>query len=131
MKLDWDVVREVLTTIEDMSVSEKNNGAVEVEDDEDTPGATRARHVLLLNEAGFVKGIRADAGGIQVLMDPDLTWDGHQLLATIRSKDVWERVKRLAKDKGLSLSFDLVKISGKLALEQILKGHAPDSSLSA
>jgi hypothetical protein len=42
---------------------------------------------------------------------------GNQLLATIRSKDMRERRKRMAKDKGPSLSFDLVKISGKLALE--------------
>lgn len=38
-------------------------------------------------------------------MQPDLTWEGRQLLATIRSQSVWERLKKTAKEKAsLSLS---------------------------
>ncbi len=131
MKLDWDLVREVLTEIEEMSALEKNEASFEADYDGETDADTRARHVLLLNEAGFVSGIRADESARDRLMLPDLTWEGHQLLATIRSQSVWERLKTTAKEKGLALSFDLVKIGGKLALEQILKGGASDTTLSA
>lgn len=131
MKLDWDLAREVLTDIEEMSVSDRNEMAFTVGDEEDSPAATKARHAFLLFDAGFVRGIRSDTLEADRLMRPDLTWEGHQLLATIRSKDVWDRVKRMAKEKGLSLSIDLVKIGGKLALEHILKGGSSDPGLSA
>ena len=50
---------------------------------------------------------------------PDLTWQGHDLLDTLRSKPVWERIKTTAKDKGIELTFDAVKVLGKMALDAI------------
>jgi Hypothetical protein (DUF2513). len=49
-----------------------------------------------------------------------LTWQGHELLDTIRSKAVWERIKTTAKEKSIELTFDSVKALGKLALEWVL-----------
>lgn len=131
MKLDWDLVREILTEIEDLPASGRHGKSFQAEYGDDSETATRARHAILLKEAGFVKGVTSDSLAAARLLAPDLTWEGHELLSTIRSKDVWERVKRTAKEKGLALSFDLVKIGGKMALEQILKGGtATDGSLS-
>jgi len=131
MKLDWDLVREVMTEIEEMTVAEKNRSEFQADYDEDTPEATKARHVFLLHEAGFVKGTRSDTQNSKALLVPELTWEGQQLLATIRSKGIWERVKNTAKEKGLALSFDVVKVAGKMALEQLLKGGDSDPGLTA
>lgn len=49
-------------------------------------------------------------------MSPELTWRGHDLLNSLRSKAVWERIKTTAKEKSLDLTFDTVKALGKLAL---------------
>lgn len=130
MKLDWELVRETLTEIEDMSATERNDTDFRINHTDDSPEATRIRHVLLLRDAGFVSGLPYESSDYIGLMTPELTWEGHQLLATLRSKDVWERIKSLAKDRGLSLSFELVKIGGKMVLEQILKSGSSGSSIS-
>jgi hypothetical protein len=38
----------------------------------------------------------------------------------MRSQAVWERIKTVAKDKGIELTFDAVKALGKLALGLVL-----------
>ena len=55
------------------------------------------------------------------LLSPELTWQGHDLLDTLRSKALWERIKTTAKEKGIELTFDTVKALGKLALDYVLK----------
>lgn len=42
------------------------------------------------------------------LMSPELTWQGHEMLATLRSKPVCEKIKGTAQEKGIELSFDTV-----------------------
>jgi len=38
-----------------------------------------------------------------------LTWHGHELLDTIRHNGVWNKVKAKAGEKGLDLTFEVVK----------------------
>jgi len=54
------------------------------------------------------------------ILSPELTWEGHDLLDTLRSKPVWERVKKTAQEKGIELTFDAVKALGKAALAAII-----------
>lgn len=49
-----------------------------------------------------------------------LTWHGHELLDTIRSKPVWEKIKSTALEKGLELTFDVVKVLGAKAISLII-----------
>jgi hypothetical protein len=56
------------------------------------------------------------------LMSPDLTWEGHELLETMRSKAVWERIKKTATEKGIELSFDSIKALAVKALAAIIGG---------
>lgn len=131
MKLDWDLVREALTDVESIPASKRRDTVIEAGFEDDSPEAEKARHIILLYRSGFVSGEAANNLNGEGLLLPELTWEGHQLLATLRSKDVWERIKSLAKDKGVTLSFELVKIGGKMVLEQILKGGSSSGSISA
>ncbi len=54
------------------------------------------------------------------MINPNLTWEGHDLLDTIRSKPIWEKIKSLAQAKGIELTFDAVKALGVFAYKQIL-----------
>ena len=76
---------------------------------------------MMLWEGGYLDG--ADAGSLDGprLMAPELTWAGRDLLDTLRSKPVWERIKTTAKEKGLELTFDVVKGLGKVALDYVMK----------
>lgn len=120
MKRDWDTIRSVLEEVE--GLGEQCFQGAQFGYGQETPPdeVQRVRHMMLLRDAGFIKGIRVDALGGPGLMCPELTWEGHELLDTIRSKTVWTRVKTLAQDKGLELTFDAVKALGKVALDQIV-----------
>jgi Hypothetical protein (DUF2513) len=76
---------------------------------------------MMLWDGGYLDG--ADAGSLQGphLMAPELTWAGCDLLDTLRSRPVWERIKTTASEKGIELTFDAVKAIGKIALDYVLK----------
>lgn len=120
MKRDWDIIREVLLEVEALSSSDGSR-AIYGFGDEHFPGeAVKSAHALLLWKAGYLSGIDASTLGGQAMISPDLTWEGHELLDTLRSKPVWERIKALASDKGLELTLDAVKLLGKSAFEAMI-----------
>lgn len=128
MKRDWDVIREVLIEVEGLSDDNSDQGPNNRDQkiyglgDEHFPGeATRSAHALMLWKAGFIEASDVSTMGGVAIMSPDLSWQGRELLDTLRSKPVWDRIKTTAKDKGVELSFDVVKALGKAALDYVLK----------
>ena len=121
MKRDWDVIRQVLSDIEALSPSEKDKTSLGVSrDDKDEAKQIFMAHGFLLKDAGFIKGSNSSTLSGKALLAPDLTWEGHELLATIRSKPVWEKIKSTAQEKGLDLTFDTVIALGKAAAAWII-----------
>ncbi|AAU91003.1 DUF2513 domain-containing protein [Methylococcus capsulatus] len=103
MRLDWNLARSVLEAAE----------ALGDEKDRVAPGAfpgvaeeVAIEHFRLLCEAGLADGYPQ---GRSPLFLTRLTWSGHQFLATLRSRTLWSRVKAEAKDRGLALSFEVIK----------------------
>lgn len=117
MKRDWDMVRAILLEVQNMTPVERDKASYELPHLSDDPEAI---HAFMLYDAGFLKGIKGDADGGRSLLDPELTWAGQDLLASIESKPVWERVKHIATEKGLEMSFDQVKLLAIKATAQIL-----------
>lgn len=109
MRIDWECARAILLATE----------ALEGPRDMVAPGTLKGfseeeavEHIRLLVEAGFIEGYPS---GAHALFAKRLTWAGHEFLATLRSKDLWARIKTEAKDRGLALSFDVVKtLAGRL-----------------
>lgn len=102
MRLDWNCVREILTATE--ALEDKNVVASAC-----IPGFAEdvvLEHMRLLLEAGFIETIPK---GPIPMFSRRLTWAGHQFLATLRSQGLWSRIKTEAKDRGLELSFDIIK----------------------
>lgn len=125
MRRDWDVIRQVLLEVEEVSDEARNNLQYEAEAT-DSAQRLKAQHAILLHRAGFLTGYLAEYMDMQpTLASPDLTWKGHELLDTIRSKPVWEKVKSTAKDKGIELSFDAVIALGKAALAAVIGSPVP------
>ena len=120
MKRDWDVIREVLTEIETAPSSERTNLTYGVGPEYPTEGASKGEHALLLWKAGFISAIDITTYGGHAILSPELTWQGHELLDTVRSKAVWERIKTTAHEKGIELTVDSVKALGKMALDWVL-----------
>lgn len=120
MKRDWEVIRQVLIEVEELNATDRNSATYGLGDEYGDDEVTKNEHALLLWKAGFISGIDAGTLDGPALIAPDLTWAGHELLDTLRSKAVWERIKTTAKDKGIELTFDAVKALGKVALDWVI-----------
>lgn len=120
MKRDWDLIRQVLLEIEEIPRAELYRHGYDVREDEDELELCKAEQALILWDAGFIKGMNASSMEGRALMAPELTWDGHDLLDTLRSKPVWERIRAVAGEKGIELTFDSVKALGAAAIQWII-----------
>ena len=119
MKRDWDLVRKILLAVEKLGDTRSHV------DNEDVAGAdpeTVSYHINLLIEAGLIKGFCNQGldGPLQCAAS-SLTWDGHEFLDKVRSPGVWNKVKTVAREKGISLSFDVIKVVATSAVALVLK----------
>lgn len=136
MKRDWDLIRKILTVIEedrdvfaDLPAEPKwadhSSEEYELQLSEYTASERRiAGHLEMLIDNGYLNGlkvIRTGSGrfGYSV-SDPRLTMAGHDLLDTMRSPTVWEAIKSTAKKKGIELTLDAIKALGGVVLKQLL-----------
>jgi hypothetical protein len=117
MKRDRDVIREVLVAVECLSPDERNRLSCREGDGQD---AARVAHALLLRRVGLIEGLDAGSAMGPVVMCPVMTWQRHDRLEPIRSKAGWERIKKIAREKGIELTFDGVKALSKAALTAII-----------
>lgn len=117
MKRDWDVIRDVLIEVEGLTADERQTFVYGTGCGYEGKDVAKSEHAFLLWKANFLDAIDASANCSMAILSPELTWQGHDLLETMRSKAVWERIKTTAKDKGIELTFDAVKALGKVALD--------------
>ncbi|MDC4808212.1 DUF2513 domain-containing protein, partial [Acinetobacter baumannii] len=91
MKRNWDTIRAVLIAIEDDNYDEY----LEESENQDVI----LKNTALLIQAGFIDGKVLDSLDMSAdVVVNDLTWQGHELLDTIRSKPVWDKIKSTALD---------------------------------
>lgn len=120
MKRDWDAIREVLIEVEALDTHTRDKKQYEIRRGQPSDADTKAEHALLLHKAGLIAGIDASTFDGPALIAPELTWAGHELLETLRSKPVWELIKRIAGEKGIELSFEAVRVLATRALALVL-----------
>lgn len=121
MQRNWELVRAILIRLE--AQPEPNS---HVEPDAFPPHAPEvvSYHINLLRQAGLVLGDEySNSSAPYYFVATSLTWAGHEFLDAVRRDTVWARVKTTARDKGLDLSFEVIKISAKLAIEHLLKAQ--------
>jgi hypothetical protein len=116
MKRDWDCIRAILVALEDKGDPSDQMSASAVPDFDAT---TVSYHMKLMIEARLIDGT-CNKGGTLHCSAKAMTWEGHELLDKIRSEKVWNRIKTLAREQGIALSFQAVKILGTHALEHLL-----------
>ena len=142
MKRDWDLLREQLLAIEeDRDFKTVVLAAVPEEltwqDGQSEADFLKLKveqknieerifgHLEMLVNNGYLEGVKivrmnSDFG--YSLSHPRLTMAGHDLLDTMRSEPVWEKIKSTAKAKGIELTFDAIKSLAALALKSLVGG---------
>jgi hypothetical protein len=123
MKRDWDLIREVLIEVEALSDTQRVPFQYGTDPNADDAAKLRASHAALLLDQGYLTGkkIQFQERTWPMVAMPNLSWQGHDLLDTLRSKPVWDRIKTTAKEKGIELTFDAIKALGKLALDAVVR----------
>ncbi len=118
MKRDWELIRKILLALEELGSTQSY---LKPEDIEGYDAELVSYHIKLLMEAGLLEGTCTKSISAPLhCVAYRLTWDGHELLDQIRSRSVWNRVVEMARERGLDLSFEVVKAAAKMAITQIL-----------
>lgn len=118
MKRDWEVVRKLLLALEQLGDTASSVEHLDGVDDEAT-----SYHIRLLIASGLATGeCRESLDRPLRCAAFALTWGGHEFLDNVRSQGVWNKVKATAREKGLSLSFDLIKTVAAEVIKGLLAG---------
>lgn len=120
MERNWDLIREVLVEVE--AINPTRNESITYGPLLKKVDSAKDVEAIRLWKAGFITGVDAGSSDGDAVIAQELSWSGLDLLDTIRSKAVWERVKGVAKQKGIELTFDSVKAIGKVVLANLLEG---------
>ncbi|KWS19008.1 DUF2513 domain-containing protein [Pseudomonas syringae] len=124
MKLDKDLVREILLAVE---AHDHPQGWMTLTL-EGRESELVSYHVMLLDEAGLLSGI--SLGGLNHFewQPKRLTYKGHEFLDTVRDGEVWRRTKAGAEKAGvagLGVLLELGKAYGKEVLKERLGIELP------
>lgn len=107
MKLDFDLVRQILLEMEDQPANARSFSIKIDGYDQDT----LFEHLELLDEAGHIEaefiGSSTAPGRIYNVNAIRMTWKGHEFLGNARNDTVWSQTKAVVRDKGGSFSLDL------------------------
>lgn len=117
MKRDWDLIRAILVA------AEESEGDIATSDIEGWSSETVNYHIELIVEAGLATGgcVTYISGGGKVCRIHSLTWAGHELLDGIRSKTAWNAIQRIAREKGLALTFEVVKLAASEVVKSVFR----------
>jgi hypothetical protein len=67
-------------------------------------------HVKLLGDAGLLESTKFAVGNTSPEYIPiNLTWAGHEFLDAARSEDRWNKAKKIMKEKGGGIVFEVMK----------------------
>ncbi|WP_327858308.1 DUF2513 domain-containing protein [Acinetobacter guillouiae] len=119
MKRNWDVIRNLLIDIEVLTYLDSFDlDSNELDDPQET---IKLEMADLLLAKGFFTGERVPyLDGRLGLYNLKLTWDGHELLDTLRDQNVWNRIKEISIEKGVDITFESIKVMLGMALTSLL-----------
>ncbi|MFU1636480.1 DUF2513 domain-containing protein [Aeromonas veronii] len=111
MKRDWDMVRLILTKLEELPNTDSYLTLGDFASTDPERAYVISYHVSLLMSAGLVNGqMSATLGrGPKNFSASRLTWEGHEFLDAIRSESVWNKTKETFASRGIEMTFDLIK----------------------
>jgi hypothetical protein len=122
MKRDMDLLRRILFDIEECEGTTGLSGGHLKIDIEGRSPEEVMYHIQLAHEAGLIE-VRDVSNMSGIYMYPTrLTWLGHEFVDEARNETIWAKAKKLAAEKGGSLSFEGLKIALGIVVRQALGG---------
>ncbi len=119
MKRDFDLIRKLLIFFEEKETPEH----VEIPPIEGYDETSIKYHMVLLHDAGFLRcePVKSSTSDRVIYVIPfELTWDGQEFLAKIKSDSVWRQIRDVIQSKGGTLAFSVISaLATKLALRAV------------
>lgn len=119
MKRDFDLIREILITLENEPNSRADLFARHFPEWESD---AVNYHIWLLLQSGLIIGScnHDYPKGNFMCNAICLTWQGHEFLASIRNDNTWHKIRMVLKEKSLELSLDAVKAAAAMLIKTAL-----------
>jgi len=107
MERDLDLVRILLLEIERGTSPSGLHEAPKAEGYEDVKVLY---HLVIMQQAGLIEAaIHIDRGALVGAHSIRLTWNGHEFLDAARQPSRWNKARRIMKEKGVEIGFDMLK----------------------
>jgi uncharacterized protein DUF2513 len=120
MKRDWDCIRAILAGLEAL---ENTHSSLRAEAVPSFDAEMVSYNMHLMIQARLIDGVCSEAlSGPLDCSAMAMTWEGHELFDKIRSDTIWNQIKKMAREKGIGLSFEAVKILGTAVLKHYIGG---------
>lgn len=119
MQRNWSLIRDLLLAVESMT----STRALLAVDDLDGYDIDEVYlHMELLGEAGLLQIMRAEGqNAISSCYAKRMTWQGYELLDTLRSGSRWEKIKMRLQDNDLPLSLSNIRMAEKRLTQESLR----------
>lgn len=125
MRLDVDVVREILVNLEDAPVPVAGlTGQISEALEMVVPGHSAeelSAHVRLLEEGGYLQAVQRRRGDQLQWFPTRLTWTGYQMLESMKSKQAFEQAKRAAARALGQVTLEAVRIALSSIRDEMLQ----------
>ena len=105
MKLDMELVREILFQIEDCTDSSGLNEPII----KDRPLDVVDYHVVFCVQSGLIEGAKIFVSDRRTYMFLNLTPSGHEFVTQSRNDTIWNAAKEQIRQKGLPATIDVIK----------------------
>lgn len=119
MKRDMNLARRILLEVEKWP-PEGGGGQIDVQGYDQQ---TISYHIMLLSEAGLLKGRDASGVGDICWFVDRLTWEGHEFVEAARDDTRWKKAISTISEKGGSFVFDVIKQLLVDLIKQAVFGH--------
>lgn len=118
MKRNWEVIRDILSDIENDDLEDRINSLPDNEQE------TYLRHLELLVDCGYVIGVDIDFyhAGYRLNLDcPRLSMEGYDFKDVLQDKKLWNKIQQKAKDNFVKLSWAFIKEAIPFVIKEIIK----------
>ena len=124
MRLDFDLIRKILSALEETEVDDPNAYLDSINKIEGYSENQVIYHVRQLISGGYIDGEVIDSIGCQGsgLFIRRLSWNGHQFVENSRNDTIWRKSKEFVLSKTGGITIDLLSEALKHLAEQSLFG---------
>ena len=115
MKRDWNLIREILLEVEELEPTHALDLGQELD-------PVKVTHQLLLIDSGFLSAkVEFAEGGKEYGLIYGMTWDGYELLSSIRDDSIWSKVKDRLTKVGGQVTIEVLKVLASTIVKQTLE----------